>query len=117
MAPGDVRVHSPRFAAGNVDRNLALVEALRAAAAQSGATVVQAAIAWVLSRDESIIPLVGSRRPPQLADALGALDLRLSPEALAAIEQAMPHGAAAGACYAPPLMAGLDSEKPAARGA
>ena len=109
--PGDFRRHAPRFSAGNLDRNLALVEALRTVAAAKGASVAEIAIAWVLSRGSDIVPLVGARRPDRLAEALGALDVQLSPEDLAAIETAIPPGAAAGERYNAQGMASLDSER------
>ena len=74
---GDFRRAPAAFSAENVDRNLALVEALRAIADAKDATVAQVAIAWVLSRGEDIVPLVGARRRDRLAEALGALDLEL----------------------------------------
>ncbi|MHB1864453.1 MAG: aldo/keto reductase [Gemmatimonadaceae bacterium] len=110
-ARGDFRAHSPRFAAGNVDRNLALVDALRAVARFMEATVAQVAVAWVLSRGDDIVPLVGARRRAQLTEALGALDLRLSPDDLARIEQAVPAAAVAGDRYNAQGMASLDSER------
>ncbi len=110
----DFRNHSPRFQGENLDRNLRLVEALRAVAAERDASVAQIAIAWVLSRGEDIVPVIGARRPDRLAEALGALELRLTPDDLAAIERAVPPGAAAGERYAPAQMAMLDSERGAA---
>jgi aryl-alcohol dehydrogenase-like predicted oxidoreductase len=110
-APGDFRVHSPRFQGGNVDRNLELVEALRVIANVKGASVAQIAIAWVMAQGEDIIPLVGSRSRAQLEEALGALEVELTPADRAAIEQAVPKGAAAGDRYAAAQMAMLDSER------
>ena len=111
LAPHDFRSHAPRFAADNLDRNLALVEALRAVAAQNGATVAHVAIGWVLSRGEDIVPLVGARRRDRLAEALGALDLELTADDLAGIERALPPGAAAGDRYDARQMTILDSER------
>jgi aryl-alcohol dehydrogenase-like predicted oxidoreductase len=108
--PGDWRAHGPRFQGANAGRNLALAEALRHAAVASGATVAQRAIAWVLAQGDDIVPVIGARRREQLAETLGALDVALSPADLAAIEQAVPNGAAAGERYAPAQMAVLDSE-------
>ncbi|CAO3457903.1 aldo/keto reductase [Azospirillum largimobile] len=110
-APGDFRAHSPRFQGGNLDRNLALVEELRRVAAAKGVSVAQIAIAWVLSRGSDIVPLVGARRRDRLTEALGALEFDLTPDDLAAIERAVPPGAAAGDRYAPQQMAMLDSER------
>ena len=108
----DFRSRAPRFNGENLDRNLSLVEALRAFAAARGATVAQVAIAWVLSRGPDIVPLVGARRRDRLAEALGALDLDLEPGDLAQIERAVPPGAAAGDRYDAHAMRLLDSERP-----
>ena len=78
--PGDFRGHLPRFSGENLERNLALVEALRAVARGAGATVAQVAIAWVLSRGEDIVPLVGARRRDRLTESLGALGPAAQPE-------------------------------------
>jgi aryl-alcohol dehydrogenase-like predicted oxidoreductase len=109
--PGDFRRHAPRFQGENADRNLALVEALRIIANVKGVSVAQIAIAWVAAQGNDIVPLVGSRRRPQLDEAVGALDVTLTPADRAAIEQAVPKGAAAGDRYAPAQMAMLDSER------
>jgi aryl-alcohol dehydrogenase-like predicted oxidoreductase len=107
----DFRSHGPRFQGENLDHNLTLVEALRTVAEAKGVTVAQIAIAWVLSRGEDIVPLIGARRRDRLDEALGALHVELSPDDLAAIERAVPPGAAAGDRYAAPQMALLDSER------
>jgi pyridoxine 4-dehydrogenase len=107
----DFRAFSPRFQGENLDRNLALVDALRAVAASKGVTVAQAAIAWVLSRGEDIVPLIGARRRDRLAESLGALDVHLSADDLARIEQAVPAEAVAGDRYNQHAMAQLDSER------
>src|SRR5262249_17979212 len=109
--PGDFRSYAPRFQAENIDRNLALVEALRAVARAKGATMAQLAIAWVAAQGTDIIPLIGARRREQLNEALGALPLELTEEDLRAIERAAPPGAAAGDRYAAAQMAHLDSER------
>ncbi len=108
---GDFRSFSPRFQEGNVEQNLKLVEALRSLAEAKGVSVAQIAIAWVSAQGEDIIPLIGARRRDRLAEALGTLDVALSDEDLAAIERAVPKGAAAGERYAPAQMAILDSER------
>ncbi|MET9872086.1 aldo/keto reductase [Streptomyces sp. NPDC006386] len=99
LAPGDFRAMSPRFQGDNLRHNLNLVEALRKIAEQKGVTVAQIAVAWVLSRGADIVPLVGARRRDRLTEALGALDVTLDAADLAAIEEAVPAGAAAGARY------------------
>ncbi|MDF1634621.1 aldo/keto reductase [Mycoplana sp. MJR14] len=108
---GDFRAYSPRFQEGNIERNLELVEALRAVSEAKGVTVAQVAIAWVAAQGADILPLVGARRRDRLTEALGALDVALSAEDLAAIEAAVPRDAAAGGRYAEAMLAHMDSEK------
>jgi aryl-alcohol dehydrogenase-like predicted oxidoreductase len=108
---GDGRSRYPRFRPGNVAANLALVEALRDVAGARGATVAQAAVAWVASRGPDVVPLVGARRRDQLAESLATATLTLTPDDLAAIEAAVPEGAAAGDRYGEAQMAELDSER------
>ncbi|MGW2288962.1 aldo/keto reductase [Streptomyces phaeochromogenes] len=105
--PGDGRGFSPRFASGNVEHNLALVEALRRVADTKGCTVAQLAIAWVAAQGEDIVPLVGARTRERLAEALPAMELNLTAEDLADIEKAVPPGAARGDRYPSAFMAGL----------
>jgi aryl-alcohol dehydrogenase-like predicted oxidoreductase len=110
-AAGDMRAHMPRFRRENLERNLALVDAIRAIAEAKGVTVAQIAIAWVLARGEDIVPVVGTTRRDGLAEAVGAVELVLSDDDLAAIEHAVPPGAAAGGRYDERQMATLDSER------
>ncbi|MEV7525472.1 aldo/keto reductase [Streptomyces sp. NPDC091371] len=111
LGAGDFRGMSPRFQGDNLDRNLDLVDALRKVAEGKGVSVAQTAIAWVLSRGEDIVPLVGARSRERLAEALGAMEISLSAADLAAIEEAVPAGAAAGDRYPAAQMAHLDSER------
>lgn len=98
--PGDSRgSYFPRFQGENLERNLALVQALTDVAAEKGTTAAQLAFAWALARGNDVIPLIGARRRERLREALGALDIRLTAEDLARIERAVPAGAAAGERY------------------
>ena len=116
VAATDFRASAPRFTGENLGHNLALVESLRQVADANDATVAQLAIAWVLSRGDDVVPLVGARTRERLAEALGAVDLELTAEDLAAIERAVPEGAAAGDRYHGPQMQTLDSERTEATG-
>lgn len=107
----DFRSRLPRFSGENLDQNLALVEELRRIADAKDTTVAQVAITWVLSRGADIVPLVGARRRDRLAEALGALEVSLTDEDLAAIEAAVPADAVAGTRYDAFQMSLLDSER------
>ena len=111
LAAGDPRSRFPRFQGENHARNLKLLAALEALAAPLGATAAQLAIAWVASRGDDIIPLIGTKRRDRLAEALSALDLTLSADDLAAIEAAVPSDAVAGDRYEATQMSALDSER------
>ena len=106
----DFRSVSPRFQGENLDRNLALVETLRAIAETRQSNPAQLAIAWALSRGDDIVPLVGARRRTQLTDALAAANLQLDAQELARIEAAIPPQAVAGARYNEVHLSHLDSE-------
>jgi pyridoxine 4-dehydrogenase len=102
---------SPRFQGENLERNLALVEQLRAVAQDIGVTVAQVAIAWVGAQGADIVPLIGARRRAQLTEALAALDLKLTSDQLAALARALPANAVAGGRYMDVQMVQLDSER------
>jgi aryl-alcohol dehydrogenase-like predicted oxidoreductase len=106
-SPGDFRGHSPRFASGNVEHNLSLVEALRQVADAKGCTVAQLAIAWVAGQGGDIVPLAGARTRERLAEALPALEIDLTAQDLAAIERAVPPGSAHGDRYPAAFMSSL----------
>lgn len=108
---GDFRVAGPRFSGDNLDRNLAVVETLRAVAGDLGITVAQAAIAWVAARGTDIVALVGAKTRTRLQESIGALAVVLSEEQLAAIGAAIPAEGIAGDRYPAEHMAALDSER------
>jgi aryl-alcohol dehydrogenase-like predicted oxidoreductase len=107
----DFRAISPRFQGSNLDANLKLADTLKVIAQEKGVTAAQMAIAWVLARGEDIVPLVGARTCERLHESLGALDIMLTAEELARIEQAIPANAAAGERYPAAQLAHMDSEK------
>ena len=110
--PGDAgpRGRFPRFQGENLQRNLGLLDALEKVARDRDVTAAQLAIAWAASRGDDIIPLIGTKRRDRLAEAVGALKLRLTADDLAAIEAAVPAGQVAGDRYDAAGMASLDSE-------
>ncbi len=101
----------PRFSNDNLPRNLAIVDRISSVAKSKGASVAQMAIAWVLSRGQDIVPLVGARTRDQLSETLGAMDITLTQGDLAALEAAVPPEGAAGTRYDAHQMRILDSER------
>ncbi|THA40583.1 aldo/keto reductase [Streptomyces sp. A1547] len=95
LAADDIRRDQPRFQGDNLAANLRLVHLLRALATGMGCTPAQLAIAWMLAQPDTVIPLPGMRRRAHLAENLGALTLRLSPEQLEAIGETIPEASGA----------------------
>jgi aryl-alcohol dehydrogenase-like predicted oxidoreductase len=104
----DYRRNAPRFQGEAFSKNLDLVAAIEATAADKGCTPAQLALAWVLAQGEDIVPIPGTKRRKYLEDNLGALDVVLSKDDLARIDQILPPGAATGTRYATPQMASLN---------
>ncbi|MFI8878194.1 aldo/keto reductase [Streptomyces sp. NPDC055243] len=99
LQEGDMRRGQPRFADGNLERNLPIVAALNSLADEKGVTAGQLALAWVQHRGDDVVPIPGTRREKYLVENLGALDVELSPDELAAIDAAAPAEAVAGTRY------------------
>ncbi|MBI3951333.1 MAG: aldo/keto reductase [Acidobacteria bacterium] len=96
---GDYRVYSPRFQGENFERNLQLVRRIEAISAEKGCQPSQLALAWVLAQGEDIIPIPGTKRRTYLEENVGALNVKLTVEDLARLNEAVPTGAAAGMRY------------------
>jgi len=110
-AQGDVRVRFPRFHAENRVQNARLVDTLDALARDAAVSPTQLAIAWVLAKGDIIVPVIGARKRAQLAEALGALHVHLSPEDVSRIEAAVPATEVSGTRYDAHQMRVLDSER------
>ncbi len=108
LAPDDFRRTNPRFAGDNFQKNLDLVAAVGAIAADKGVTAAQLALAWVLAQGEDLVPIPGARRITTLEQNAAAADIVLTPDDLARIEAVFPRGAAAGERYAPGGMSSLN---------
>jgi aryl-alcohol dehydrogenase-like predicted oxidoreductase len=111
LSANDFRSFIPRFSGANLEKNLALVETLRAVAAGLGATPAQVAIAWVLERGPGIVPLIGARSRERLRESLGAVNVKLTGADRAALEATFHSHAASGTRYPAQAMAHLDSER------
>jgi aryl-alcohol dehydrogenase-like predicted oxidoreductase len=110
-ARSDLRSHLPRFSGGNRERNDRLVAQLQHLAADKGVSASQLAIAWVLAKHSAVVPLIGARTRTQLSESLGALQVSLSAQEIAGIEELVPESAVAGTRYDEHQMRTLDSER------
>jgi len=107
FAPDDFRRHSPRFQGENFTRNLQLVDRVTELATAKGCTPAQLALAWLLAQGEHIVPIPGTKKRDRLQENLGAVDVELTAEDLARLEELAPAGVAAGGRY--PDMGSIDA--------
>ena len=108
LAENDFRRANPRFQGENFRKNIDLVNAVAEIAADKGVTAAQMALAWVLARGETLVPIPGTRRIRTLEENAAAVDIVLTPEDLARIEAVFPKGAASGHRYAEAARAALN---------
>ncbi|WP_326951757.1 aldo/keto reductase [Amycolatopsis sp. NBC_01307] len=99
LPEGDMRRGLPRFADGNIERNMAIVDALRKLAEEKGVTAGQLALAWVQSHGEDVVPIPGTKRRKYLEENVAAASLELTATDIEAIEAAAPADAIAGERY------------------
>ena len=99
FAPEDFRSRHPRFQGENFRRNLDLVYRVEQIASEKGCKASQLALAWVLAQGEDIVPIPGTTRRAHLEENIAALQLKLSPQDLARINEVAPKGVTAGERY------------------
>jgi len=109
--PSDFRAHLPRFSGDAGAHNRKLVAALGDFAQARHISTSQLAIAWVLAKGKNIVPVVGARTRSQLSEALGALDVKLSPEDVNQVEAIVAASGVQGERYQAAQMQHLDSER------
>jgi len=101
LAADDFRRFNPRFQGDNFQRNLDLVRRVEEMARDKGCTPSQLALAWVLAQGPDVVPIPGTTRRKHLEENVGALEVKLTAQDLARIDEVAPKGAAAGERYAP----------------
>ena len=99
LAPDDWRRNNPRFQGENFQHNLDLVRRVEEMAREKACQPSQLALAWVLAQGDDIVPIPGSSRKSHLEENLDALEVTLSPDDLARIDEVAPKGATAGERY------------------
>ncbi|MET7765718.1 aldo/keto reductase [Streptomyces sp. NPDC005393] len=86
----DFRLTTPRFAEGNFERNLRIVDEVEAVAADAGATPAQVALAWLLAQGDDIVPIPGTKRVARIEENVAADTVVLTPEQLARLDSLTP---------------------------
>lgn len=95
----DWRRHQPRFAAGNLERNLALLHPLQAIAAKHGRSMAQVALAWTTARFEHVVAVAGASRAAHIEQNATAVAIALDDGDLAQLDRAFDPRAIAGERY------------------
>ena len=104
LAPNDWRRNNPRFQGEQFDRNLAIADGIAEIARGKGVTPAQLALAWVMAQGEDVVPIPGTSNAQRLEENVRSLDLALTADDLARLEQLAPKGAAAGDRYEATMM-------------
>lgn len=108
LLPGDERREMPRFQPENLSRNLTVVERFMSLARSVGCTPAQLALAWVLSRNPSVVALIGTSGVGRLRENAAAVHVSLSEETLRMIDDLFAQSAIAGSRYSPAQMQRVD---------
>ncbi|WML48226.1 aldo/keto reductase [Neobacillus sp. PS3-34] len=108
LAEDDYRRFSPRFQGENFERNIELVNKIEEIAQEKGYQASQLALAWLLAQGEDIVPIPGTKKRKYLEENVKAVEIKLTTEDLARINDAAPLGAASGLRYPEASMKGLN---------
>jgi aryl-alcohol dehydrogenase-like predicted oxidoreductase len=107
FAEDDFRRHSPRFQGENFQKNLDLVKHIEEVAAAKGCSASQLALAWVMAQGKDVVPIPGTKRRTYLEENVGAVDVELTADDLARIEEIAPKDVAAGTRYPAAAMSSI----------
>lgn len=108
LEPGDFRNKVPRLSAENRKANGAIVELVKRVAFAKQATPAQVALAWLLAREPWIVPIPGTTKQERLEENLGAVELRLTPDDLRELDDALSRITVHGDRYTAAAMATID---------
>jgi len=108
LGDDDFRSKLPQFRGENLEQNIALAQRVQGLATTLGVTPVQVALAWLLARDEHVVPIPGTKRVTYLEDNAGAAQVRLSADQLSEIDSVVPRNAVAGDRYTPAGLAAVN---------
>ena len=104
MAANDSRAMDPRYEDENYARNIRIVDTIKQVAQRHGVSPARVALAWLLTRGDDISPIPGAKRRVTMEDSLAAVDLELTAQDIAELEQAAPIGGTSGERYSPAAM-------------
>lgn len=106
----DARNNDPRSSVENYDANIRLTQVIRDVAEARGSTPGQVALAWILAKSDSIVPIPGTRRAAHLEQNVASAGQPLTAAEVERLEAAIPAGSTAGPRYVPAMMAAVDKD-------
>lgn len=104
----DYRRLTPRFQGENFQKNLDLVRRVEEIAKEKHCKPSQLVLAWVLAQGDDIVPIPGTKRRKYLEENVAAVNLNLSQDDLARIDEVFPPDVAAGKRYPENMMAAVN---------
>ena len=107
---GDMRLGMPRFQGEAFAANLKLFQAFAALAKAAGCTPAQLCLAWLLAKDETLVPIPGTTNSDHMLENAGGAAIRLSPETMAQVEALVNPQTVTGPRYSPAMQASIDTE-------
>jgi len=107
----DIRKAMPRFQGEAYQANLKLLDAFKAIAREAGCTPAQLCLAWLLQKDEIIVPIPGTTKPDHMREDAAAAGITLAPEIIAKVDATVNGDTVTGPRYSPALQAAIDTEK------
>jgi aryl-alcohol dehydrogenase-like predicted oxidoreductase len=105
LPAGDYRLSDPRYSIENFSLNMDIVAVAKRIASEHRVSAAQVALGWLLAQGDDIVPIPGSKRRVTLEDSMGAVNLALTAQDMADLDQAAPRGDTAGARYGERMMA------------
>jgi len=111
LEDNDIRKAMPRFQGDDYQKNLKLLAAFKAIADEAGCTPAQLCMAWLLAKDEIIIPIPGTSKPAHMREDAAAADVVLSPEIIAKVDATVNGDTVSGSRYSPALQSAVDTER------
>lgn len=111
ILPGDIRKMMPRFKEPNFSKNLNLLDEFRILAREAECTPAQLSLAWLLHRDETIVPIPGTAVIEHMKENFAAGAVGLSPAMMERLDRLINHETVAGDRYSPAIQAQIDTEE------
>jgi aryl-alcohol dehydrogenase-like predicted oxidoreductase len=110
LSEGDFRLGMPRFQGEAFQANLRLLDRFTGIARAAGCTPAQLCLAWLLKKDETVVPIPGTTSPAHMRENAEAARVELSDEIVRQVDEVVNERTVVGSRYSPQLQASVDTE-------